>query len=304
MSKQIERILICLLWLLAATLGTCFLLNTIFGFNMFSAQHWQYLAYLQAAQTPVRPAFYITFTCSVLVSLAVLYLLIRPRKAQYHHMEIDTTPDVQQPERNPEPIQPTEPAPTVDARPITPTLQRPPRIGIASSTPIMSQQPLPTTAQPQALNPTPSVVAPQPPVATSGINFDELRDIFASTGYVVKRSPQIGNFKPAVLAIGTNETLWIGGVGIEQSVLATAMERLATIFSDTLDDIQINIFGFIIAPTGATLNTDIQIFANTAQLRAYMESHKNTPPTDSGDKENFDAYSEYIDTVINYMDKT
>ena len=305
MNKQIERILICILWLLAATLGTCFWLNTTFGFNIFSAQHWQYLAYLQAAQTPVRPAFYISLTCAILISLGVLHVLIRPRGMLRRRIGINRARMA----GNTQPQQPLSAptitndvaindAPSVPTRPVAPKLQRPPRIGIASG--MAKPQPAPNMQN----IPAPSMPQPQPTTQANDISFDELRDIFASNGYTVKHSPQIGNFKPALLAIGTNETLWIGGVGIAESVLATAMERLATIFSDTLDDIQINIFGFIIAPSGNVTNTDIQTFTDTAQLRAYMESNKNTPPSDSGERENFDAYSEYIDTVINYMDKT
>lgn len=304
MSKQFERILICVLWLLAATLGTCFWMNTTFGFNIFSGSHWEYLAYLQAAQSPVRPEFYISLTCAILISLGVLCVLIRPRdilrrrdkirQARATAISPETTPI----ENTPAPA--ATPAPTV--QPAVPAMQRPRRIGISSGGTQM-QQPTaaPTTAYPTT-NPAPYARAPQAPA--TNINFEEMRDIFESNGYVVKRSPQIGNFKPALLAIGTNESLWMGGVGIEESVLATAMERLATIFSDTLDDIQINIFGFIITPNGPVSNTDILAFSDVAQLRTYIESNKNTPPTDAGDIENFNAYSEYIDTVINYMDKT
>jgi len=96
----------------------------------------------------------------------------------------------------------------------------------------------------------------------------------------------------------------MGGVGIDRAPLAAAMERLATVFSDTLDDIQINIYGFIIAPVGAVSDKNILTFPDTDALVEYMAAHKNTPPEDADGRENFDAYSEYIDTVINYMDKT
>ena len=259
MNKQIERILICLLWLLAATLGTSFWLNTVFGFNIFSVQHWQYLAYLQASQTPVRPAFYISLTGVIVIAIVVLYILIRPKGILRRRIGIGRA-------RN-KAAAVTTPAATITA-----------------TTPIVTPAPA--------------------PAAANAINFDTLRDIFDRAGYSVKRSPQIGNFKPAVFAIGTSETLWIGGVGIDQAPLAAAMERLDTVFSDTLDDIQINIYGFIIAPTGAVSDQNILTFPDTDALAEYMAAHKNTPPENADGRENFDAYSEYIDTVINYMDKT
>lgn len=302
MNKQIERILICLLWLLAATLGTSFWLNTVFGFNIFSVQHWQYLAYLQASQTPVRPAFYISLTGVIVIAIVVLYILIRPKGILRRRIGIGrarnkaaavTTPAVT-PEPKPEPDTPIAPA---APRPTAPQMRRPPRI-----TPPAVQSFQPAAATITATTP---IVTPAPaPAAANAINFDTLRDIFDRAGYSVKRSPQIGNFKPAVFAIGTSETLWIGGVGIDQAPLAAAMERLDTVFSDTLDDIQINIYGFIIAPTGAVSDQNILTFPDTDALAEYMAAHKNTPPENADGRENFDAYSEYIDTVINYMDKT
>jgi len=308
MSKQIDRILICLLWLLAATLGTCFWLNTMFGFNIFSAQHWQYLAYLQAAQTPVRPAFYISLTCAILLGLVVLYALIRPRGMLRRRIGIgratrNATPTEKAltPEapRAPQsaitspdaPQQNAAPTSAIATRPGAP-LTRPRHLGVALRTPPVAT-PAPNTAP---------AAAPAAPPAT--IDFDSLREIFSTAGYTVKRSPRIANFKPAVFAIGTDETLWLGGVGINTTTLTGAIERLDTIFTDTLDDIKINISGFIIAPTTGEATENIHLFKTTDDLREYIAAHKNTPPADADGQENFDAYSEYIDTVINYMDKT
>lgn len=313
MSKQIDRILICLLWLLAATLGTCFWLNTMFGFNIFSAQHWQYLAYLQAAQTPVRPAFYISLTCAIIISLVVLYVLIRPRGMLRRRLGIgratrnatptaktSTTADAHETTQNvpqsetPAPAamqQNNETTPVMTTRPGAP-LARPRHLGV-------TLRAAPVTTPAPNTTPTP---APAAPPAT--IDFDVLREIFSDAGYVVKRSPRVANFKPAVFAIGTGETLWLGGVGIDTAKITGAMERLDTIFTDTLDDIKINISGFIIAPTTGEATENLHLFKTTDDLREYITAHKNTPPADADGQENFDAYSEYIDTVINYMDKT
>lgn len=296
MNKQIERILICVLWLLAATLGTSFWLNTLFGFNIFSTQHWQYLAYLQAAQTTIRPAFYISLTLAICITLGVLYILIRPNGIWRRRIRIGRITNNQTASPSPEniPTAPvsttvTTPAPIIPARPNAPQIQRPNRPNIPTIGTHGPEIHITTATQPQ---PAPS------------IDFDELNTIFSDAGYTIKKRPQIGNFKPALMAIGTQETVWMGGVGIDQATLLAAMERLGSIFSDTLDDIQINIYGFIIAPTSEITNPDIIAFKNISQLREYIENNKNTPPTDADGKENFDAYSEYIDTVIKYMDNT
>ncbi len=108
----------------------------------------------------------------------------------------------------------------------------------------------------------------------------------------------------SLFAIGTNENLWLGGVGIKTTDLRDAMNKLAQIFSDTLDDIYININGFVIAaPDAATSEfQDILMFDSISALRTYMQDVPN-PPIPADDAGNFDAYSEYIDTVIDYIDK-
>ena len=142
------------------------------------------------------------------------------------------------------------------------------------------------------------------PTQTPDTDFAEIRDIFSSAGYTVKNATHIGNFKPAVLAIGTGEILWIGAVGIQPQPLINAIDRLNTMFSDVLEDIEINIKGFIVAPASAVENPGIETFADISQLRQYIDENKNTPPTDKYAQENFDAYSEFIDTVITYMGQT
>lgn len=306
MNKQLDRILICFLWLLAATLGASFWLNTFFGFNIFSAQHWQYLAYLQAAQTPVRPAFYISLCLCIIITLVVLYLLLRPHGALRRRIRIlraraTTTPPAQTatPDIAPATANPTQ-APT-DLRPASPVAQRPMRPALSTISPAPIQSP--------AASPMPSIQTPATPqytipTQTSDTDFAEIRDIFSSAGYTVKNASNIGNFKPALLAIGTGETLWIGAVGIYPQPLINAIDSLNTMFSDVLEDIEINIKGFIVAPASPVDNPAIQTFTDISQLRQYIDENKNTPPTDKYAQENFDAYSEFIDTVITYIGQT
>ena len=44
------------------------------------------------------------------------------------------------------------------------------------------------------------------------------------------------------------------------------------------------------------------MFANTNELREYMRQNPN-PPLDPDDDGMFDAYSQYIDAVINHIGK-
>ena len=44
-------------------------------------------------------------------------------------------------------------------------------------------------------------------------------------------------------------------------------------------------------------------FHSIDELRQYVATRPNTAPANTDDTENFNAYSEYIDTVINYIGK-
>ncbi len=319
MKNKIDKILLGLLWLLAITLGTSFWFNTNFGFNIFAAQHWQYLAYMQASQTPVTPMFYISLVLAILIAIAGLYILLRPgfRKIKLpiirtnehtpkhkkqtpeniknpeNHAHTDSTPinetastlDILSPEQTPAPIVPP-----------TPTLPRPPRLKM----PMTNNYIAPGPGQTQSTSNTNTLVTNAPTIT----DMPEVREIFRDTGYTVKQSPKINGIQTTLLAIGVNETLWIGAVGVKTTDMRRAIDTLSSIFSDTLDDIEILINGFVLnAPDAATSEfQDILMFDSPDQLRTYMNEHQN-PALSPDEQENFDAYSEYIDTVITYIGK-
>lgn len=310
MRNRLDNILLGTLWLLAATLGTSFWLNTKFGFNIFSAPHWQYLAYLQASKTPVAASFYISLGVAIFITIFGLYFLIQPkfRKIVLPIIKVKKVNE--------------KPQPRVDATPETPSTQ--------SDASEIITMPKPEQQPAQQIQPTP-VAAPQnnplrpphlnlpttnsysaapvtqPATATntsSGNDADNtaLREIFSQNGYIVKTNPYINRWRPNLLAIGTNEVLWIGAVGATTTQVRAAIDKLNQIFSDTLDDVYISINGFSInAPDAQTTEfQDILLFNTINDLDAYMTQHPNSQPT-AEEQENFDAYSEYIDTVIGYI---
>ena len=127
--------------------------------------------------------------------------------------------------------------------------------------------------------------------------------MFESAGYVYKGAPRIRGVQIATIAIGTGEVLWIGAVGVNNADMQRAVQTLSGVFSDTLDDIEIHINPFIITPSDtADSDTGILQFANVDQLREYIMAHPNTP-VDAEESENFDAYSGYIGTVVDYIGK-
>lgn len=311
MKKQIEHILLGILWLLAATLGTSFWFNTQFGFNIFSAQHWQYLAYLQAVHMPVRASFYISLVVAIFIIIIGMYILMRPRfkkirfpikkfKKDAQKSKTESVPDASvQNHTTPTMAQPTNvvPAPTVkNTQPaiVGPT-NRPPRLNIPTITP-RPQSPVAMTQSPMPSQIITNAVPTQ--------NWDDVKNIFTGAGYTIKTASKISGVQMELIAIGTNENLWIGAENVATTDMRRAADSLTQIFTDTLDDIYININAFVLNATDAPVATptDILMFNNIDQLREYMAQHPN-PPLPDDDAGNFDAYSTYIDTVISYIRK-
>ena len=79
MRIRLDNILLCTLWVLAVTLGTSFWFNTVFGFNVFSASHWEYAASLQATNAPVKVSFYVSIAITIFIAIFGIYLILRPR---------------------------------------------------------------------------------------------------------------------------------------------------------------------------------------------------------------------------------
>ncbi|MBP5708065.1 MAG: hypothetical protein J6W79_03655 [Alphaproteobacteria bacterium] len=245
----------------------------------------------------------------VLVTVIGLYVLLQPRRRYIVMPIIDrSTPPapniepvnepIPEPQTPPkEPIQVETPPKTAEKpnepvsqpTPTTPNLSRPPRLNI----PNVSRAPMPTVP----LKSTPSIA----PGNTTQDNA-EIQNIFESNGYIVKGSPRIKGIQTSVIAIGNEEVLWIGANGISTADMQRTVDTLNGVFTDTLEDIEIHIHAFII---GATDNDtgDIMHFANIDELRAYIQSHPNSPGDDEDDAENMDAYSAYIGTVVDYIRK-
>lgn len=317
MRIRFDNILLGILWMLAMTLGASFWFNTVYGFDIFSASHWQYLSYMQAGRTPVRIGFYISMVIIIFATIFGMYLVMRPRTRKIKLPIIKTskpsgiqgpnvitnnntpsnatikTSEFQNPDSSTLDVLPSETqipnntqnknVPNADARP--PRLVLPMSNRNYISTPPQQTQPSQNITQNSVQN-----------------DRSELREIFESAGYVVKSAPQINGIQIALLAIGTNETLWIGGVGIKTTDMRTAIDRLQQIFSDTLDETYINVNGFVVnAPDAATSEfQDILMFNSISDLRQYMRGVPN-PPLSPDDDGMFDAYSQYIDAVINHI---
>ena len=306
MMNKINNILIGLLWLLAVTLGTTFWFNTMFGFNIFSIQHWQHLAYIQATGQSVKPMFYISIVVAVLIAFFGLYKLLQPRFRQITIPVFDCTnrssnPDITIHQSVQQPIQ----TPAVQSD--IPTTERPqPSVTQNINTAQQDNRPphlnIPTVTRTQPIPRVP-LSSGQQISRNPETEYTDIRNIFESAGYVYKGMPKIKNVQTATVAIGTGEVLWIGAIGVKNADMQRAIQTLVGVFTDTLDDIEIHINAFLVAaPDASDAPSDILQFANTDDLRNYIAGIPNTPP-DEDEVENFDAYSGYIGTVMDYIGK-
>ncbi|MBN1325109.1 MAG: hypothetical protein JW974_02735 [Alphaproteobacteria bacterium] len=294
MNKRIDRFLLGLLWLLATTLGASFWFNTKFGFNIFFADHWRYLGQLQVSNAAISPVFYTSMIIIVFLMIFGLYLIVRPR---FRKINLQT-------ENKPTVIPDVISNKPVEIGPISP-LTRPPRLSI----PIVNNHNTPQQSSNHKIpinTPLPASLAFETSIPSSKRDkySEEIEDIFKNNGYLIKKSPKIGNFQPTLFAIGANEILWIGGVDVEAKKLIEAVEKLNSIFIETLEDITINIKPFIISQITeeSYILEKIEKFDSINALREFIDNHKNREIIDS-EKEDFDAYSEYIDTVADYFNK-
>lgn len=305
MKNKIDNILLGILWLIAVTLGASFWFNTIFGFNIFSLQHWEYLSYLQAAKSPIDSKFYVSLVITIFVMLFGLYTIVRPKLRKIKLPKIHTTSN-NAPTKSEKKDTPIDDASTLEVLPAqtqtaphqTPvssiSISRPPRLNIPTFN--LTNHSTENSATPLSHLSTANPHTEQ--------DYSEIKEIFSNAGYIVKQDPRINGIKTNLLAIGTNENLWIGAVGIKTTDLRGMIDKLSQIFSDTLDDIYININGFIIdAPDASTSEfQDILMFKTIEELKSYIQNVPN-PAIPDDDDGNFDAYSQYIDTVINYIGK-
>ena len=147
----------------------------------------------------------------------------------------------------------------------------------------------------------PNTATPKQPEAD---NSATLREIFSGAGYTVKPNTRVNGIQTALIAIGTNETMWLGCVGVKTTDVRAIIEKFQQVFADTLDETYISVNGFAVAaPDAATSEfQDILMFNKIDEVREYMRANPN-PPTPADDDGMFDAYSQYIDAVITHIGK-
>ncbi len=328
MKKLFEIILLDVLWLSATILFASFWFDIRFGFNIFYGQHWNYLAVQQLTLGSVLPSFYISIALFVVLGITGLYFISRP-----HSHKKDSLVDTMQSKAQPEPqnfvtnLKPTMHDPNHSPLPPAPTLPRPPRIINPLFSPI-------TTPAPSAPIPMPIQSAP----VTENTNT-KLAEIFTSSGYIAKQPPKINGINLNLWAVGMDEVLYLGltdthggditaveggeskwrgenGELFTSPVwrISSAMEKVRELFLETLDsEIQITIKAVVVMNNANITNREslekiwnafgVEVFDSADSLAEYMEQNKNRE-MQPDEQEDLDAYSDYIETVSNYFNKT
>lgn len=293
MKNKFEHILLSILLGLSVLLGLSFWLNTVFGFNMFNMEHWEELSRLQAEQIPISNGFYVSISVAIFIFVFGLCFIYVPAiKRAYKKTSIESLP----PPPEPILIAPKEEkavAPKEPPKIILP-LSRPPRLNIPSNSANLARQKYEA----------PRFEQPKPQIDSHEKYDSILSEIFTKNGYVVKKNLIMSNFTSNLLAIAPEEILWIGSVDSDISKLQSAVERLQSVFRETLEDIRINVNAFMLDTTGQNVATDsVLVFKSVDDLKKFISE---LPPVQSKDmtnteQENFYAYSEYIDTILQYM---
>ena len=292
MKNKIEYILLSLLFGIAVLLGLAFWLNTVFGFNLFFKGHWDELAKLQAMHTPINTGFYISIGVAILIFVIGLYIIYMPTVKRVTHQK----PAQQVIQEKPQTTTYTEKE-TIKEEPQPKDIQiipsRPPRLKLpVNMAEIASQQ---HTNQENLQTNKVAHTESQNPYNPM------ISEIFSDKGYLVKPNPKISGFSPNLFAIAAQEILWIGAVDQDINKLHTAIKKLQSVFQETLEDIQININAFMLDTMNRyESDATIHIFKSIEELKQFMSEQPPVSNTED-DQESFESYSEYIDTVIQYI---
>ena len=297
LHEKINSMLLGTLWSLAMVLALDFCLNTLYNFNMFSDAHWQYIAEIQASQAQIATGFYISITITIVLWILGLYIIFRPRfrkiKLSHPAPETHNTPNNEIKNESPAPVLPpviTEQKNEVPPQSTAPRFVRPPHLHIQSAAFTTPKQNIQKKEQKKS--------EPQKSLYTH-----EIREIFENANYRVITPKPIKKTPISLIALGENETLWIGAVNISHEQMADVMLELKSVFDETLQDIEIDINAFIINPSDNDAVDAILDFDSLKSLSDVISENPNTPESDDNENDgnSMDAFAGYIETVLTYL---
>ena len=325
---KFERLLISILWINAVIIAAMWIFNLVFGFNLFSAGHWQYLSELQLAGK-VDFKFYIFTAAFVVAGLAGLYMLIVPWHRRIKIISAGNRPIVGNTESLS--VYKTDGVPA--AASASPTdFTRPPKLNLNNVFIPTKRETveIPRQAEPER------IVADVRPAARPEI-AQEITGMLGAAGFVSKTAPVVGGVRLDFWAVGSDEALVVGlvchaGGGVTAAEGGDSMwrangrefkspvwemtgvvQKLRALFLEVIDtDLQINILPFVFVD-GAISGKDavqdiwdalgVKVFDDSAVLGKFLDEHRPRRINES-EKDDLDAFSEFIDSVAGYFNGT
>lgn len=133
--------------------------------------------------------------------------------------------------------------------------------------------------------------------------ISEMYDAFLDNDYEISDIIRIDGKHPALVAIGTNETMFIATPKIDSETLKNVAKRIELCFADTLEGVTINAKILCVSGHKSESTNNIIYFTSVDMLRRYLEKHKNIRPQTRQDWETFDAYAEYVRVATEYLFK-
>lgn len=150
-----------------------------------------------------------------------------------------------------------------------------------------------------------SKISESAPVNADTFNkISEIHDAFVDAKYQVHDLIRIDGKYPAIVAIGTDEKMFIATLNNDIDVLQNVLKRVELCFADTLEGINIDARIVFISNKNLDLGNHIMRFASVSALRKYLMEHENKRPKTKKERQVFDAYATYIGTAIDYLFKS
>ena len=129
-------------------------------------------------------------------------------------------------------------------------------------------------------------------------------DAFIDSGHYVCDLVRIEDKYPAIIAVGSDEKLFIATLLGDEYMLNNILKRFELCFADTLEGINIDVKVLSVSDTCFDNDNQILHFESVNAMHRYLMSIKNNHPMNKESQEAFNAYAEYINSVIEYLFKT
>ena len=139
---------------------------------------------------------------------------------------------------------------------------------------------------------------------TTYTKISEMYDALMDAGYSVRDLIRINGKYPAIVAIGADEKLFIATLIDDANILQNVLKRIDLCFADTLEGIKIDTRIVCISNKNVDLGDRVIRFASVDALKKYLMTRKNAQPATKSERDDFDAYAEYIGAAIDYLFKT